>query len=65
MKTTRIVVLTAATIVGSALFVCLAMWNHMTKQAAAGLGHHLIEQTNLVKPWLSRRNNQLLLLVIN
>lgn len=50
MKTTRIVVLTAATIVGPALIVCLAMWNHMTKQAAAGLGHHLIEQTNLVKP---------------
>jgi hypothetical protein len=32
------------------LLICVAMWNHMTKQAAVGRGHHAAQLTSVAKP---------------
>ncbi len=50
MKTTKIVGLTVAGVLGLVLLVCAAMWSHMKKQAAAGHGHHAAQMTSVAKP---------------
>ena len=40
MRTAKNVMLTAVTVIGLVLLICLVMWSHMSKQAAAGDDHH-------------------------
>lgn len=48
MKTGKIVLLTTGAVLGAVLLVCVAMWSHMKKQAAAH-DHHPAQHSSVVK----------------
>ena len=50
VKTTKIVGLTVAGVLGLVLLICAAMWNHTKKHADIGHDHHGARVTSVAKP---------------
>lgn len=50
VKTTKIVGLTVAGVLGLVLLVCAAMWSHVKKHADIWHGHHAAQMTSVAKP---------------